>query len=95
MPVKAKVGMYQLTVVPTLLYGSGEWMSNANKRKNVEAVEMNCGITSIVITRYVEVYKCKMVSIGEGIDRNVSKCFSNVESMEDDSLMKRCTNGSI
>ena len=39
---KAKVGMYEGIIEPSLLYGCEVWTLKVSERKSKEAVEMNC-----------------------------------------------------
>ena len=46
---EAKVGMYESTVEPSLLYGTDVWELNVHKRNQIEVVEVNysrniCGV---------------------------------------------------
>ena len=94
--MKAKVGMYEGIVEPSLLYGSEVWCLNVQNRRRMEAVEMNClrsmcGVRRIDRISNAEIRRrCnKEMGVGNKIDQSVLRWFGHMERMENERLVKR------
>ena len=92
---KAKVGMYEGIIEPSLLYGCEMWSLKVHERKREEAVEMNClrnicGLRRIDRVPNVEIRRCgKKVSVSQRIDQGVLRWFGHVQRMGDERMAKR------
>ena len=73
--------MHEGIIEPSLLYGSEVWTLKVHKRKNLEAVEMNClrnicGLRRIDRALDVEIRRCgKNVNVSQRIDQGVLRWF--------------------
>ena len=92
---EAKVGMYELIIESSLLYGCEVWTLKVRERKRLEAVEMNClrnicGLRRIDRVPNVEIRRrCgKNVSVSQRIDQGVLRWFGHVERMGDERMAK-------
>ena len=85
---EAKVKMYEVIVVPSMIYGSETWNMSASDRARLEVVEMKClrgicGLTRLERVRNVDIRtRCELgVSIGIKVEKNILRWFGRLERM--------------
>ena len=94
--MKAKMGMYEGVVVPSMLYACETWGLSEQERKRVEVADMRClramcGLRLMDRVRNTEIReRCgDRKSVLERADEGVLKWFGHLERMNEDRLVKK------
>ena len=88
--------LFEMVVIPTVVYGSETWSLSAQEKRNIEEFEMMClrhicGIRRVDRVRNASIREncgCEL-SVLERIERNVLKLFYHAERMGEERLVKR------